>query len=176
MRRSLLILVAAATPAIPLAAQQQQSAAAANASVMATKSVWSIGHNYVLRSAEQMPESLYSFRPAPTVRTFGQLVGHVADSEGYFCATALGETPANNEFEKKTSKAELVAALKTSAAVCERAYAQTDAASGGPIKIFGRDSNRMFALSLNAAHDMEHYGNLVTYIRIQGMVPPSSQP
>jgi uncharacterized damage-inducible protein DinB len=172
MRRSLLIFLAAATP---LAAQQQQSSAAASASVLATKGVWSIGHNYVLRSAEQMPESLYAFRPAPTVRTFGQLVGHVADAEGMFCALALGETPANNEYEKKTSKADLVAALKASAAVCERAYAQTDAASSAPIKIFGRDGTRMFALSLNAAHDMEHYGNLVTYIRIKGMVPPSSQ-
>lgn len=170
MRRSIFILLAAATP---LAAQQQQSAA--NTNVMANKSTWQIGHNYVLRSAEQMPESLYAFRPAATVRTFGQLVGHVADAEGMFCALALGEAPANNEYEKKTSKADLVAALKASAAVCERAYAQTDAAVAAPIKMFGRDSNRAFALSLNAAHDMEHYGNLVTYIRINGLVPPSSQ-
>jgi uncharacterized damage-inducible protein DinB len=171
MRRSLLILVAAASP---LVAQQQQ-AASANTNVTASKSVWQIGHNYVLRSAEQMPESLYSFKAAPTVRSFGQLVGHVADAEAMFCALALGEAPSNTGYEQKTAKADLVAALKASAAVCERAYAQSDAAVAAPIKLFGRDSNRAFALSLNGAHDMEHYGNIVTYIRIKGMVPPSSQ-
>lgn len=172
MRRSLLLLLVSATP---LLAQQQGAAAAANTNVMASKRVYDIGHNYVLRAAEQMPESLYSFRPAATVRTFGQLVGHVADAEAMFCAMALGEAPANTGYEQKTSKADLIAALKASAAVCERAYAQTDAAAAGAVKIFGRDSNRAFALQLNGAHDMEHYGNLVTYLRINGMVPPSSQ-
>jgi uncharacterized damage-inducible protein DinB len=171
MRRSLLILVAAASP---LAAQQQQ-AAAASTNVMANKSIWQIAHNYVLRAAEQMPESLYTFKAAPTVRSFGQLVGHVADAQSMFCALGLGETPSNTGYEQKASKADLIAGLKASAAVCDRAYSQSDAAVGAPIKLFGRDSNRAFALSLNCAHSFEHYGNLVTYIRLKGMVPPSSQ-
>jgi uncharacterized damage-inducible protein DinB len=170
MRRSLLILIAAASP---LAAQQQQSAA--NTNVMASKSTWAIAHGYVLRAAEQMPESLYSFKAAPTVRSFGQLVGHVADAQAMFCAFGLGETPSNTGYEQKTSKADLIAGLKASATACERAYAQSDAAVAAPIKLFGRDSNRAFALALNGAHSFEHYGNLVTYIRIKGMVPPSSQ-
>lgn len=171
MRRSLLILAAAATPVL---AQQQQSAAA-SAGVQANRGVWQTAHGFVLRAAEQVPESLYSFRPTATVRTLGQLIGHVADAEFYFCATALGEAPQNNEIEKKTSKADLIAGLKAAAAYCERAYAQSDAAANAPIKMFGRDASRMFALSLNAAHDYEHYGNIVTYMRINGLVPPSSQ-
>jgi uncharacterized damage-inducible protein DinB len=171
MHRKILILLAVASP---LAAQQQQ-AAAANTNVMAAKTTWSIAHNYVARAAEQAPESLYSFKAAPTVRSLGQLIGHVADAEAMFCAIALGEAPSNTGYEQKTSKADLIAALKASAAVCERAYAQTDAAAAAPIKLFGRDSNRAFALSLNAAHDFEHYGNIVTYLRIKGLVPPSSQ-
>ena len=170
MRRSLVILLAAASP---LMAQQQQSAA--NTNVMANKSTWQIAHGYVLRAAEQMPESLYSFKAAPTVRSFGQLVGHVADAQSMFCALGLGETPANNGYEQKTSKADLIAGLKASAAICDRAYAQSDAAVAAPIKLFGRDSNRAFSLALNGAHSFEHYGNIVTYIRLKGMVPPSSQ-
>lgn len=173
MRRAVLILLAAATPAL---AQQQQSAPAANAAVVASKGVWQLGHNFVLRAAEQVPESLYSFRPTPEVRSFGQLFGHVADAEYLFCATALGEAPRTESFEKsKTAKADLVEALKAAATYCERAYAQSDAAASGSVKLMGSDTNKLFVLSLNAAHDMEHYGNIVTYLRIKGMVPPSSQ-
>jgi uncharacterized damage-inducible protein DinB len=170
MRRSFLILL---TAAAPLAAQQQQSAA--NTNVMAAKQSWGIAHRYVARAAEQIPDSLFAFKAAPTVRSLGQLFGHVADAEAMFCAIALGEAPANTGYEQKTSKADLVAALKSSAEVCERAYAQSDAAGAGAIKLFGRDSNRAFALSLNGAHTFEHYGNIVTYMRIKGLVPPSSQ-
>ena len=170
MRRSVLILLVAAAP---LTAQQQQSAA--NTNVMAAKRSWSIPHGYVARAAEQLPDSLLAFKAAPTVRSLSELFGHVADAETMFCALALGEPVPNTGYEQKTSKAELVAALKASAAVCERAYAQSDAATAGAIKLFGRDSNRAFALSLNGAHTFEHYGNIVTYMRIKGLVPPSSQ-
>ncbi|MDQ3081850.1 MAG: DinB family protein, partial [Gemmatimonadota bacterium] len=72
--------------------------------------------------------------------------------------------------------ADLTAALKASTANCARAYAQSDAASAGMIKLFGQDQTRLFALMLNATHNAEHYGNIVTYMRMKGMVPPSSQP
>ncbi len=93
------------------------------------------------------------------------------------CAAALGE-PARGEddIEKsKTTKADLIAALKASNEYCGRAYALTDAQAAGMTKLFGQDQTRMFALSLNAAHGGEHYGNVVTYMRMKGMVPPSSQ-
>lgn len=180
MRRTILILLAAASP---LVAQQQQSApdAAANAAVSSAKVVWEIGHNYVLRSAEQVPESLYAFRPAGAadhVRTFGQIVAHVADAERMFCTLATGGTPdmsAPGVEKTKTSKADVVQALKESGTFCEAAYAQADAAALATINMFGRPQTRLVALNLNGAHDMEHYGNLVTYMRIKGLTPPSSQ-
>ena len=142
------------------------------------RGIWQLYANYVLKSAEQMPEADYAFKPAPTVRSFGQLIGHVAGSEMMFCAAALGEAPkAEDDIEKTvTTKEGLVAALKSSAQYCARAYALTDAQAAGTIKLFGNDQSKMFALILNASHVGEHYGNLVTYLRIKGMVPPSSQP
>lgn len=174
MRRSLLILIAAAVPA---AAQQQQGAAAASVSVNAAKGTWQIGQNYLVRSAEQMPESLYSFQPTPAVRTFGQLVGHVADAQYMFCAAALGEkSPAAASYEKSaTTKAALVQAVKDAGAYCDKAYAQNDAASAADITLFGMKMTKLGALIFNSSHDFEHYGNMVTYFRLKGMTPPSSQ-
>jgi uncharacterized damage-inducible protein DinB len=174
MRRAVFILIAAA---MPLAAQQQQGAIAPNASVTAAKSMWQIAHGYVVRSAEQMPESLYAFKPTSAVRSFGEIVGHVADAQYMFCSTALGEkSPATGSFEKAATKAELVKAVKDAGAYCERAYALNDAASAEGVTLFGMmKSTKLGALIFNASHNFEHYGNLVTYTRLKGMVPPSSQ-
>jgi len=172
MRRSLLVLIAAASP---LVAQQQQ-ARDANVGVSTAKAVWMMGHGYVLRAAEQVPESLYSFKPTPDVRSLGSLFGHVADAERMLCtaSTGGGVNPSQVN-EKKTAKAELIQALKDAAASCEAAYAQADAATSAPVDFFGMKVNRMFTLQFNGAHTMEHYGNIVTYMRLKGLTPPSSQ-
>ena len=159
-------------------AMAQTVAPVANPAVSTSKDLWADFTNNITKSAEQMPESDYSFKPVATVRSFGQLIGHVAGSQYMFCALALGE-PARAEGDvenKVTTKAGLVAALKASTEYCQRAYAQTDAGSAAPIKLFGQDRTRLYALIMNAAHNAEHYGNLVTYMRVKGMVPPSSQP
>lgn len=174
MRRSVLILLAAAAP---LAAQQQQ--AAVNTSTVANaKSLFAMSHRNVLRAAEQFPESLYAFKPTPEVRSFGQIVGHVADAEKMFCAAATGtrsNVDAASSAEKKTTKAEIVQALKDAGAACDAAYAQSDADAQTPVSLFGMSGSRLWVLNFNSAHVMEHYGNLVTYIRLKGMVPPTSQ-
>ena len=170
MRRSFLLL---AIIAAPVGAQVQQSA---NVQVNATKSLFMMAHNNVLRAAEQMPESLYAFKPTPDVRSFGQLVGHVADAQGMICASAAGTAPARGESaEKKTAKADLVAALKASATSCEGALSMSDATSLQDVTLFGMKGTRLWALNFNAAHTMEHYGNIVTYMRLKGLVPPTSQ-
>ena len=163
--------------ATPAAAQQAPTANPAMA-VTATKGMWQAMTNYIKAAAEQMPEADYSFRPAADVRTFGQLIGHVAGAQAMICAAALGEKGGGEDDIEKTAttKAALLAALKTTTQYCERAYAQTDAATAGATTLFGRPSLKMNALVLNAVHNAEHYGNLVTYMRIKGMVPPSSQP
>jgi uncharacterized damage-inducible protein DinB len=174
MKRLLLLLVL--TVSVPAAAQG--TPASANPGVAAIRDMWEGQSGYLLRAAEQMPDSDYAFRPVATVRTFGQLIGHVAGSQNAFCAAALGDPErSEDEIEKAmTTKAQLVAALRASSEYCRRAYAQSDAAAVQSITLFGQKQTRMWALALNATHDGEHYGNIVTYFRIKGMVPPSSQP
>jgi uncharacterized damage-inducible protein DinB len=132
----------------------------------------------LLRSAEKMPEENYSFKPTESVRTFGQILGHVADSQYAFCAPVVGEKRASAEIEKtKSSKADLIAALKDAFAYCDRAYeGMTDASAVEMVKHMGRDTPKLGALTTNNVHSVEHYGNLVTYLRMKNIVPPSSDP
>jgi uncharacterized damage-inducible protein DinB len=175
MKRFILpLLLVLSTPALA----QKKATVASDAGVAAIRAMWETQSGYVLRAAEQMPDSEYAFRPVETVRTFGQLIGHVAGSQNSMCAAALGDpAKSEDEIEKSmTTKTQLVAALRASSEYCRRAYAQSDAAAAGSTTMFGQSRSRMWALALNATHDGEHYGNLVTYLRIKGMVPPSSQP
>src|ERR1700751_4339653 len=131
----------------------------------------------LVSSAEKMPEENYNFKPTDAVRSYGQIVGHLADAQYNFCALALGETnPGLKIEETKTSKADLVAALKGALAYCDKAYdGMTDASGAQMVKLFGMDMPKFGVLNINNAHDMEHYGNLVTYMRIKNIVPPSSE-
>lgn len=132
----------------------------------------------LLRSAEIMPEENYAFKPAETVRSFGQIVGHVADAQYMFCSAVLGEKNPSYKVEKtKTSKAELIAALRDAFAYCDKAYdAMTDASGVDTVKLMGGDTPKLGALSVNNVHTIEHYGNLVTYLRMKNIVPPTSDP
>ena len=127
--------------------------------------------------AEKMPEENYGFRPTDAVRSFGQLVGHVADGQYLFCSMVVGEKNPSPGVEKgKTSKADLVQALKDAVSYCDKAFeGLTDAHAADMIKVFGRDSTKLGALTFNSAHTMEHYGNMVTYMRMKNLVPPSSE-
>ena len=131
----------------------------------------------LLRSAQKMPEENYSFKPTDTVRSYGQIVGHVADAQYLFCSVALGEkNPALDVEHTKTSKADLIAALNSAFAYCDKAYdGMTDASAVQMIKLFGNDAPRLGALTVNNMHNLEHYGNLATYMRMKNLVPPSSE-
>jgi uncharacterized damage-inducible protein DinB len=131
----------------------------------------------LLRSAEKMPEENYNFKPVDTVRTYGQIIGHLADAQYLFCSTASGEKNPDLKIEKtKTSKADLIAALKEGLAYCDKVYdSMTDAAGTQMVKFFGNDVPKFTVLSINIGHNMEHYGNLVTYMRIKNIVPPTSE-
>ncbi|MBV9301081.1 MAG: DinB family protein [Acidobacteriaceae bacterium] len=162
-------------------ASSQSSAAAstpnANPLTGATKYMWEHTKNDLLKSAEEMPEENYSFKPAATVRSFGQIIGHVADAQYEFCSAVIGDGKQPPGIEKsKTSKADLIQALKDGFAYCDQAYANmTDARAAETIKFFGHDAPKLSILTFNIGHNMEHYGNLVTYLRMKGLVPPSSQ-
>jgi uncharacterized damage-inducible protein DinB len=132
----------------------------------------------LLRSAEKVPEESYNFKPTDAVRSFGQIVGHVADAQYLFCSIELGEkNPAPKIEQSKTSKADLIAALKDAFAYCDKAYdGMTDASATQMVKLFGNDAPKLDVLTVNNMHNMEHYGNLVTYMRLKNIVPPSSEP
>ena len=132
----------------------------------------------LLRSAEKVPEENYSFKPTEAVRSFGQILGHVADAQYSFCSSVLGEkNPGLKIEESKTSKADLIAALKAAFAYCDKAYdGMTDAAAVQIVKFGGADSPKLGVLNVNSLHTVEHYGNLVTYMRLKNIVPPTSEP
>ena len=131
----------------------------------------------LLSSAEKMSEENYNFRPVDSVRTYGQIIGHVADAQYLFCSKALGETnPAPKIEETKTSKADLIAALKEAFAYCDKAYdGMTDASGAEMVPLFANPAPKLGVLEVNLVHSMEHYGNLVTYMRLKNIVPPSSE-
>jgi uncharacterized damage-inducible protein DinB len=153
--------------------------AAAQGAVSGVGLGYNVAKGNLIRAAEQMPEADYSFQATKDVRTFGQLVGHVADANFMICSTASGEANPNpGSLEKTlTAKTDLVKALKDSFTFCDKAYQISDSKGTEEVTLFGSmKTNRVGALAFNAAHDMEHYGNIVTYMRLKGMVPPSSQP
>jgi len=131
----------------------------------------------LVSSAEKMPEENYNFKPTDAVRSYGQIVGHAADAQYMFCSVALGEKNPGLKIEQtKTTKAELVAALKDAVAYCDKAYdSMTDASGSQIVKLFDMDLPKLGVLNINNMHDMEHYGNLVTYMRLKNIVPPTSE-
>jgi uncharacterized damage-inducible protein DinB len=166
--RSLLLIALAAAPAF----------AQPNSATAAARLLWESNGAFISASAVDMPESLYAYRPAPEVRTFGELIGHVAGSQNMFCAMVLGDKqPAEDAIEKTAkTKAELIDALKKSTDYCDKAYATTDAGNAEMVDLFGQQRSKLYTLLMNASHNSEHYGNIVTYMRMNKMVPPSSRP
>jgi uncharacterized damage-inducible protein DinB len=132
----------------------------------------------LLSSAEKMPEEGYNFKPTSAVRSYGQIIGHLADTQYLFCSIVLGEKNPSPKIEKtKTSKADLIAALKDAFAYGDKAYnGMTDAAAAQVVTLFGTDTPRLGVLMVNNMHTLEHYGNLVTYMRMKNIVPPTSEP
>ena len=133
---------------------------------------------FVVRSAEKVPEELYSFRATPEVRSMAELYGHVADALFNMCATAGGGKPPRTGIEKSvTGKAALVAALKEGVAYCNTVLdAMTDQRGLETVPFYFGPTPRLSVLYFTVTHTYEHYGNLVTYMRLKNIVPPSSEP
>jgi len=133
----------------------------------------------ILRSADKVPENLWSFRATPEVRTIGQLFAHIADASNHICALATDGKRLDISIEETVkTKAEIITALKREFAGCEADYAKlTPAAAVQVIDIGGGvKRTRIGEMDYEVAHTWEHYGNLVTYMRLNKIVPPSSEP
>jgi uncharacterized damage-inducible protein DinB len=178
MFRSCTALVALTLASAIIASAQTPAAPPANPLSAGQKMIYGYISDIVVRSAEKMPEENYGFKPTPDVRSFGQIVGHVADAQYMFCSAVLGEKNPGLEIEKnKTAKADLVKALKDAVAYCNRAHdGMTDATATQTVKVMGGDQAKLTVLSFNNVHTIEHYGNIITYLRLKGIVPPSSEP
>ena len=169
------LLAAVAIPfAISTAAAQAQAPSPTNEARLLWKSI--IGN--LNQAADELSETMYAYRPTPDVRSVGELLAHIAGSQQMYCAMALGDKVPDEADVEKTAKTKtaIVAALKASNTYCERAYSQPDDAVKAPVDIFGEQHPRFYALIANASHDDEHYGNIVTYMRLNKLVPPSSRP
>ena len=160
----LLLVAAASTPA------QAQLTGSLN-------SLHEITVTNIEATAEMVPADLYDFRPTDEVRTLGQILAHVANSQYAFCSAASGqESPLSENLEETaTTKARITAALADAFAYCDAVYASmTDEDASRVVSFFGGDMAVGGVLAFNSMHNYEHYGNLVTYMRINGIVPPSS--
>jgi uncharacterized damage-inducible protein DinB len=159
--------------AIPLAAQAPTEV---TLTAMLRRPYDSIKSN-LIRAAEAMPEENYGFRPAPAEMSYGQWVAHIADSMTRYCGIVTGD-PKAPDAASKTSKADLVAALKSSFARCDAAFdALSDSnalemvgPAGAPEKMA-----RAGILAYVNTHNNEGYGSMAVYLRLKGIVPPSSQ-
>ena len=131
----------------------------------------------IVESAEGVPDAEYAFKPTPQVRSFGELIGHVADVNAFYCGMAAGSNPGWKDTVEKTAKTkpELVKAVKDAFAKCDDVYAKTTEENALALVPAGqRDQTRTMVLLDNVAHLNEHYGNIVTYMRLKGHVPPST--
>jgi uncharacterized damage-inducible protein DinB len=115
---------------------------------------------WIMKAAEIVPADKYSYKPAPTVRTFGELLGHIADGSNYFCGRAAGRKVqwSDANAQGNTEKATVIPKLKEALDACSAAH----------------EAGQLGALIANYGHANLHYGNMATYMRMLGLVPPSS--
>ena len=135
----------------------------------------------LIEAAEAMPAADFAFKPTPQIRSFAELLGHVASANNYFCSMAKGEPPPSTvNFERTvTDKAGAVKALGDALNYCDGVYKETtDANANQAVKLAGPggsgQSTRALVLVFNTTHNNEHYGNVILYLRLKGIVPPST--
>lgn len=179
MKRCCLALLLLALAAVPALAQPLSSVdPAANPLSATLKSLYEGVTRNIVESANKVPEDLYAYKPTPDVRSFGEMLGHVADAMTSYCSRAAeAKNPVADSVEKtKQTKAELVAALDYARGYCDGVYgSMTDPDALKSIAVGDNKVPKVRFLVANISHVNEHYGNLVTYMRLKGIVPPSTE-
>jgi uncharacterized damage-inducible protein DinB len=132
-----------------------------DAATMAVRGAFATVSGHITKAAEMVPADKYSYRPTQSVRTFGELVGHIIDGYNYFCSNAAGRKVEWSEATEKgsTDKAALARKLKDATDACTSTHGT---------------SGQISLLIENLAHTNLHYGNVITYLRMLGLKPPSS--
>jgi len=171
VNRSTLLLLGLAVSAVS-ALQAQTAAAPTNPMIAEFKRIYTQIKNNVTRGAEKMPEDAYGFKPVADsdMRTFGALMGHIADSTLGLCSAAHGARKAGTA-GTMTAKADLVAALNAAFADCDAAWDTiTDANATEAVG----QRTKLGSLIYATMHANEEYGYMAVYLRLKGIVPPSS--
>ena len=141
--------------------------------------------NNIIKAAEQFPADKLTWQPTPAVRSWARLIGHITDDNNYSCAQLAGEAqpparvdPVDNQDSpaNKLSREELVRGLRESVARCDKAFAAVNESNMGERATSTGRRSKFFTLIYNTSHTNEHYGNIVTYLRLNNLVPPSSAP
>ena len=145
-----------------------------NPVVAEQKAVYTANKNNLIKAAEKMPEDAYSFKPTPEMQTFGERMLHIANQIGT-CSGMTGERKPNAA-AGKTAKADIVAGLKASFDACDVAWdsmndktAMEMVAGRG-----GQQRSKLSGLIGNTTHNTEMYGYISVYMRLKGVVPPTS--
>jgi hypothetical protein len=141
--------------------------------VAESKQFYTMIKNNVVAMADKMPEENYSFKASEDIRTFGQLIAHVADTQARICSVVTG-SPKSVGAGSKTSKADLVAALKESVDICDAAWEAMGEHASEEVNLGFIKGSKLAALEFNTMHSDEEYGYMAVYMRIKGIVPPSS--
>lgn len=173
---SLVLVFLVGLPTIALA-QDDASMDSMEPVTTSLKGLYDMTVTNIMKTAEMLDEDIYAYQPTDEVRTTGQILAHVANAQFGFCSTAAGEdNPSQMNYEETaTTKADIIAALKAGFEYCNDVYGNMTDAEGAEMRtIFGNEMAASAVMAFNLAHNYEHYGNLVTYMRINGIVPPSS--
>ena len=182
---SLSVSLGAQSPTVAAQPQQQQPPPPLPGLITEVKNIYTGVQTNIVKSVEAFPADKLTWQPTPAVRSWARLIGHITDDNNGACFALAGdaqapprvdtmdsqESPAN-----KLSKDDLLKGLKESVERCNKAFAAvSDANMAERVSPTGRRS-KLGALIYNTSHTNEHYGNIVTYMRLNGLVPPSSAP
>lgn len=129
-------------------------------------------------AVEKWHEGWLDWRPSPEVRTFREQVGHILDTNNMACSSLKGEpvAPGNTLEKSNLSKVELVAAVKKSFDDCAAVFSKMSDADFGKVLKWGPQEAPAARMALLVPyHTALHYGNLITYMRLRGMVPPETE-
>ena len=131
----------------------------------------------ILKAAEKMPAENYSYKPTPDIRTFARVVNHVTEAQLHSCGALTNTKFEDSAVPPETAdKATILAALKASFDTCDKAYASLS--DGGILEVLSVGPVKRSRIGLawgNISHDNEQYATLALYLRLKGLVPPSSE-
>jgi hypothetical protein len=129
-------------------------------------------------AADKMPDTQYSFKPTPEIRPFAQLVAHAALAQFRTCAWLKGEAnPRKDDKEDTTrTKSDAMTLLKASTTYCDPAVdALTESAMSELTKVEQVQAAKGLAPAELVVHGMEMYGTMSVYLRLKGIVPPTTE-